>query len=319
LAQDALSFLRPGLWISGEEIAVRLGVSRAAVCKQVRALRASGYRIDSSPRRGYRLLEADLLDPERIASGLQTRFLGRELRCFQEVESTNDVARSLAESCPDGTVVLAEVQTKGRGRLARSWASPPGGIWMSVVLKPALPLSQAYRVNMAVSLAVTRALSRQYQLEGKIKWPNDILVRGRKISGILMEVRAELDRLEYVIAGVGLNVNIDPNRFPREWNVTSVSEELGGEVSRTELVQEILCGMEEAYLHLRSEEILEEWRAASATKGRYVRVRSPDGVLEGKAESLGEDGSLYLRTEKGLQRILAGDCLHLRGREEGEE
>jgi BirA family biotin operon repressor/biotin-[acetyl-CoA-carboxylase] ligase len=316
LAQGALSFLRPGLWISGEEIAAQMGVSRAAVCKQVRALRTSGYRIESSPRKGYRLLDADRLDPAQIRSGLITRFLGRELRYFQEVESTNDEARSLAESCPDGTVVLAEVQTRGRGRLARSWASPPGGIWMSVVLKPALPLSQAYRVNMAVSLAVARALSRLYQLEVKIKWPNDILVGGRKISGILMEVRAELDRLDYVIAGVGLNVNIDPNQFPREWNATSISNQLGCEVSRTELVQEVLRGMEEAYLHMGSEEILEEWRAISATTGRYVRVSSLDGDLEGKAESLGEDGSLYLRTESGLQRVMAGDCLHLRGREE---
>lgn len=316
MAQGALSFLRPGLWISGEEIAAQMGVSRAAVCKQVRALRTSGYRIESSPRKGYRLLDADRLDPAQIRSGLITRFLGRELRYFQEVESTNDEARSLAESCPDGTVVLAEVQTRGRGRLARSWASPPGGIWMSVVLKPALPLSQAYRVNMAVSLAVARALSRLYQLEVKIKWPNDILVGGRKISGILMEVRAELDRLDYVIAGVGLNVNIDPNQFPREWNATSISNQLGCEVSRTELVQEVLRGMEEAYLHMGSEEILEEWRAISATTGRYVRVSSLDGDLEGKAESLGEDGSLYLRTESGLQRVMAGDCLHLRGREE---
>jgi BirA family biotin operon repressor/biotin-[acetyl-CoA-carboxylase] ligase len=187
---------------------------------------------------------------------------------------------------------------------------------MSVILKPALPLSQAYRVNMAVSLAVARALSRLYQLEGRIKWPNDILTDGRKISGILMEVRAELDRLEYVIAGVGLNVNIDPNRFPAEWNATSISDQLGHDVSRTELVQEILSGIEEAYLNLGSEEILEEWRSLSATTGRYVRISSIDGDFEGEAVSLGEDGSLYLKTEKGLQRVLAGDCLHLRGREE---
>lgn len=316
MAHGALCFLCPGLWISGEEIAAQMGVSRAAVWKQVRALRASGYRIESSPRRGYRLLEADRLDPERIRSGLQTKFLGRELHYFREVESTNDVSRSLAESCPDGTVVLAEVQTRGRGRLARSWASPPGGIWMSVVLKPALPLSRAYRANMAVSLAVAKALSRLYQLRAAIKWPNDILIGGRKISGILMEVRAELDRLDYVIAGVGLNVNIDPSRFPAEWNATSISDQLGHDVSRTELVQEILREIEEAYLKLGSEEIFEEWRSLSATTGRYVRISSLEGDFEGEAVSLGEDGSLCIKTENGLQRVLAGDCLHLRGREE---
>jgi BirA family biotin operon repressor/biotin-[acetyl-CoA-carboxylase] ligase len=315
LAKDALGFLHPGLWISGEDIAARMGVSRAAVWKQVRALRASGYRIESSPRRGYRLLETDLLDPSRVSSGLKTKFIGSKLHYFQEVESTNDVARSLADSCPDGTVVLAEVQTRGRGRLARSWSSPPGGIWMSVVLKPRLPLSQAYRVNMAVGLAVTSALSCLYELEGKIKWPNDILVNGRKISGILLEVRAELDRLDYVIAGVGLNVNVDPSRFPEDWHATSISDQLGGNVSRTELIQEILRGIEEAYLNLESEEIIEEWRNLSDTTGRYVRISSTEGDLEGEAVGLGEDGSLCLKTKRGLQRVLAGDCLHLRGQE----
>jgi BirA family biotin operon repressor/biotin-[acetyl-CoA-carboxylase] ligase len=316
LAKDALSFLRPGLWTSGEEIAALLGVSRAAVWKQVRTLRAKGYRIESSPRRGYRLQQTDRLDPERISCGLQTKIVGSELHYFQEVESTNQVASSMTESCPDGTIVLAEVQTKGRGRLARSWASPPGGIWMSVVLKPALPLSQAYRVNMAMSLAVARALFSLYQLEGKIKWPNDILIGGRKISGILLEVRAELDRLDYVIAGVGLNVNLDPSQLPAECNATSVSDQLGYEVSRTELVQEILCGLDEAYINLEKEEIAEDWRGLSDTIGRYVRISSLEGDLEGEALGLGEDGSLLLKTEKGLQRVLAGDCLHLRGREE---
>jgi BirA family biotin operon repressor/biotin-[acetyl-CoA-carboxylase] ligase len=317
LALDPLSFLRPGIWISGEEIAARMGVSRAAVCKKVRTLRARGYRIDSSPRRGYRLQQADFIDPERIRRSLEAKLVGRELRYLQEVESTNQVASSLADSCPDGTVVLAEVQTRGRGRLARSWASPPGGIWMSIVLKPALPLSQVYRVNMAVSLAVTRALSSLYRLEGRIKWPNDILVGGRKISGTLLEVKAELDRLDYVIAGVGLNVNIDPAQFPAEWNATSVSDQLGADVDRTDLVAEILCRLEEAYLILGSREILEEWRALSATAGRMVRISSAEGDLEGEAVGLGEDGSLYIKTDNGLKRVLAGDCLHQRGLEEG--
>jgi BirA family biotin operon repressor/biotin-[acetyl-CoA-carboxylase] ligase len=170
---------------------------------------------------------------------------------------------------------------------------------------------------MAVSLAVTRALSRLYRLEGRIKWPNDILIRGRKISGILMEVRAELDRLDYVIAGVGLNVNIDPAQFPAEWNATSISDQLGHNVDRTDLVAEILCRLEEAYLNLESREILEEWRALSATTGRMVRISSAEGDLEGEAVELGEDGSLCIKTDNGLQRVLAGDCLHLREREEG--
>ena len=144
-----------------------MGISRAAVWKQIRALRARGYQIESSPRKGYCLLEADRIDPARIRSGLQTRFLGRELHYFQEVESTNDVSRSLARELPGRHRRSGRDPDQGKGRLSRSWASPPGGIWMSLILKPEMPLAQAYRVNMAVSVAVARALSRLYQLEGR--------------------------------------------------------------------------------------------------------------------------------------------------------
>ena len=186
MGNEILDYLGEGSWVSGEEMASRLGISRAAVWKQIKSLRAKGFEIESSTKKGYRLVnKPDLLDSNLLRSGLETRRLGRELHCHREVSSTNEYARSIAACCKDGTVILAETQTVGRGRLSRPWSSPQGGIWMSLVLKPEIPLAQAYRINMAVSVALARAIYGLYGLKADIKWPNDLLINDRKLCGIL--------------------------------------------------------------------------------------------------------------------------------------
>jgi BirA family biotin operon repressor/biotin-[acetyl-CoA-carboxylase] ligase len=316
LGSDLLSYLKSGSWVSGEEIASELGVSRAAVWKQVQALRTKGYKIESSTNKGYRLgANQDVLDPVMILKCLETDFVGKDLRYFREVRSTNETARQIAANCGNGTVVLAEVQTNGKGRLSRPWHSPSGGIWMSLVLKPEIPLAQAYRINMAVSVAIARALFRLYGIKAGIKWPNDLLVNDRKLCGILMEVSAETDRLEYVVVGVGINANIDVNNYPGNWNATSLSRETGSQVSRTKLIQTLLMEIEKAYKQMGSRDTYMEWRDRSVTLGRRVRVTSSDGDLEGQAVCLSEDGVLgiELAGEPGeIKRIVAGDCIHLR-------
>ncbi len=328
MGKEILDYLGEGSWVSGEEMASRLSVSRAAVWKQIKSLKARGFEIESSTKKGYRLVgKPDILDPDLLSSGLKTRRVGRELYCLRSVGSTNEYARSIAARCKDGAVVLSEVQTAGRGRLSRSWSSPEGGIWMSLILKPEIPMDQAYRINMAVSVAIARALYALFGLEADIKWPNDILINDRKLCGILMEISAEVDRLDYAVVGVGINVNTDVSGFPEEWNATSLSKELGRSVSRTELIQRILQEIEDAYESLGSMEIYEEWRDRSATLGRHVRITSASasacasasspsasasGDLEGKAVALSEDGALCLETDIGIKRILAGDCIHLR-------
>jgi BirA family biotin operon repressor/biotin-[acetyl-CoA-carboxylase] ligase len=308
-----LSRLFPGEWISGQEMAKSLGVSRAAVWKQVQILRAKGFEIESCTHRGYRLKSSpDLLESALIRSGLCTKTIGCKVNCFEEVDSTNHVARSLARSCPDGTVFLAESQTEGRGRLARSWHSPPGGVWMSIFLRPALPLAQAYRINMAVAVALARAVSNLYGLSARIKWPNDILIGERKLCGILMEISAEVDRIEYAVVGVGLNANIDVSCFPIEWRSTSLSQELGHEVSRIELIQKILQEVDDIYGSMAFEDLYHEWCSRSATLGKMVRITSGSGDLVGQAVKLAEDGALTLSTDEGYMRVLAGDCIHLR-------
>ena len=297
-------------------MAAKLGISRAAVWKQIRNLRKRGYEIEASTKKGYHLTcRPDLLDADMILSGLKTKWLGRDLRSFSEVNSTNEVAKSLAPSCQNGTVILAETQTQGRGRLSRHWASPPGGVWMSLILKPEMPLARVYQINMAVSVAVSRAIFSLLGLEAGIKWPNDLMIRERKICGILMEVSAEVGRLDYAVVGLGINANVSLCNFPEEWMSTSIARELGHEVNRRDLIQRILMDIEEAYEMMGSIEIYEEWRRRSVTLGRCVRITSNSGTLVGVVEDLNEDGALLLRTESGRQRVLAGDCIHLRAQE----
>lgn len=317
-AHDILSFLISGEWVSGEEMARRLAISRAAVWKQVQTLRQRGYEISSSTGKGYRLTKKiDLLDADRISRSLKTRWLGRDMRVFDEVSSTNAAAIDLVSGCPNGTVILAETQTRGRGRLSRPWASPPGGIWMSLVLKPAMALNHVYQINMAVSVALCRALSSLFGLDAGIKWPNDLLIRELKICGILMEVGAQVDRLDYAVVGLGLNANNDLSQFPAEWRSSSLAEQLGHDIDRCDLICRILEEIEVAYENMGGIEIFEEWRCRSLTLNRQVRITSAAGDLVGQAVDLAEDGALILQIGDEQKRVLAGDCIHLRAIETG--
>jgi BirA family biotin operon repressor/biotin-[acetyl-CoA-carboxylase] ligase len=311
-AADALSFLVPGEWVSGEDIARRQGLSRAAVWKQIQALRKRGYRIASSTRRGYLLMDQpDLLDASRIKKDLATRWLGRDLLILEQASSTNAVALSSVGQRQSGSVILAEIQKEGRGRLSRSWASPPGGIWMSLILKPDIPLSRVYRINMAASVSICRAISR-LGLEAGIKWPNDILIQEKKVCGILTELGAQMDRLDYVVVGVGLNANNDTAAFPSQWRSTSLAAELGRSIDRCALIAAILNEMEKAIDSMESQEIYEEWRSLSLSLGERVRISSAEGDLLGQVVDLDGDGALILQQGREKRRILAGDCIHLR-------
>ena len=303
-----------GSWISGQELAASLGISRAAVWKAVASLRAEGYEIEAS-KRGYRLSALpDLLTEDLIREGLRTELLGRRIIAAEALPSTNAEAKRFAAS-EEGTVVIAEVQTAGRGRMERSWHSPQGGVWMSVILKPQIPPAQAFRVNIAAAVAVARALEGLYGLEVKIKWPNDLMVGGRKVSGILTEVGADMDRREYAVVGIGINANLDPAALPEGWRATSISTELGRKVLRAELVQRVLEEVEGACeeMEASTDLLLEEWSIRSATLGRRVRIVTRVCEFEGLAEALQADGSLAVRRDGGLlERVIAGDCVHLR-------
>ncbi len=308
-----------GTWTSGQNLARSLGVSRAAVWKQVESLRSEGYEIEAS-RRGYRLVSMpDLLSADLVGAGLDTKFVGGTVISRRSLASTNAEAKRIAPWAEDGTVVVAEIQTGGRGRMERAWHSPRGGVWMSVILKPKIPPSLAPRVNMAAAVAAARALWGLYGLEVEIKWPNDLLVRGKKICGILTEIGAEIDSLDYAVVGIGINANIDPALFPEEWRATSISGELGREVRRVELIQRVLEELERACeeMAMSFDRIYQDWRGRSATFGRRVRIVTRNGEFEGSAVVLEADGALLVRRDDGRrERVIAGDCVHLRPAEE---
>src|SRR5882724_1481556 len=206
--------------VSGADLSHKLGISRAAIWARIEELRSLGYEIEASPHRGYRLLNApDLLHADDLLSSLgKTRAIGRDIRVFEETTSTNDVVEKLArDGVKEGVVVFAESQTKGRGRLGRKWMSPPRkGLWFSLLLRPAMRPTAATQLTIAAATGLSRAIRLHTGLKPEIKWPNDILIGGKKVAGILTELSAEVDRVRHIILGIGVGVNLDAGELPVE-------------------------------------------------------------------------------------------------------
>jgi BirA family biotin operon repressor/biotin-[acetyl-CoA-carboxylase] ligase len=308
-------------FVSGEAISDKLGLTRAAVWKHVEALRAQGYRIDAVPARGYRLgAVPDRLTPLEIRPLLNTHDLGQTLHWFEELGSTSDRAKELAEDGAEhGEVVIAEAQTAGRGRRGRAWVSPPRrNLYFSVVLRPELPPARAPELTLVASLAVCDAL-RQAGVAAGIKWPNDVLASGRKIAGVLTELAAEPERVHWVVVGVGLNVNARREDFPEELRdeATSVLVERGQPAPRALLAAACFTALED-WVDRHAEEgfapIRAAWRERSVTLGREVLVKEGARELTGVAEDIDDAGALLVRTRAGLERVLAGDVALLRAR-----
>ncbi|MDF2501506.1 MAG: birA [Anaerosporomusa subterranea] len=303
-----------GGYVSGEDISKVLNVSRTAIWKHMQALKDEGYEISSHPRLGYCLQTVpDLLLPNEICPRLTTDFIGHSIHYYTTVSSTNNEAKRLAnEGCPEGTIVLAEEQKVGRGRLARGWFSPfAKGIWLSVVLRPKFPPQEAPKCTLLAAVAMARAV-RATGVNCGIKWPNDILYNGKKLVGILTEMNAEMDAINYVVIGMGINVNTDASEFPEELRdiATSLSSVLGRTVSRTDLLIALLHELELLYKQAGEEgfsPILAEWRKLSATLGQPVDVFGITRCFSGIALDIDEDGALIVQTEAGLEKVIAGD------------
>lgn len=305
-------------YVSGEQLSHRLGISRTAVWKQIQNLRQQGYEIEAEPRRGYRLKgRPDRLLPQEITRQLTTSRLGKRIIYFEEIDSTNEVAKRLArEGAEEGTLVVAEAQTKGKGRLGRQWLSPPGeGIYFTLILRPPFPPQRAPQMTLIAAVAVARALSETTGLEVKIKWPNDILVNGRKVAGILTEMVADMDRIHCLVVGIGININQEKVAFPPEVAeiATSLKVELGRSLLRLPILIKCLSELERVYDIWQKEgfrPLLAEWKALSHTLGQWVKVNMMDEIVEGKAVEIEEDGSLIIQQKDGsFYRVIAGDVL----------
>lgn len=303
--------------VSGAELSQELGISRAAIWARIEELRQLGYEIEASPVLGYRLVSSpDVLHADDLLARLgKTKVVGRDIRVFEQTTSTNDVVEKLArDGVKEGVVVFAESQTKGRGRLGRVWTSPTRkGLWFSILLRPDLRPQETTQLTVAAATALWRAIHEETGLAPEIKWPNDILVRGRKVVGILTELSAEVDRVKHVTLGVGVDVNLAANEFPVELRkiATSLRIESGELVSRADLATTILRELDRDYARVcagKFSEVADEWEEHCSTIGQRVVISMGDRRLRGRAESLDDDGALRLRTEHGrLERIIGGD------------
>jgi BirA family biotin operon repressor/biotin-[acetyl-CoA-carboxylase] ligase len=303
--------------VSGAQLAEQLAISRAAVWARMDELRQAGYEIEAGPHFGYRLVSSpDALHADDLLARLgDTKVIGRDIRVFEETNSTNDVVEKLArDGVKEGVVVFAESQTKGRGRLGRKWMSPTHkGLWFSVLLRPELRPQEATQLTVASATALHRAIKSVTGLSADIKWPNDLLIGGKKVVGILTEMNAEVDRVRHVILGIGVDVNQDAVEFPPELNkiATSLKAETGEEISRAELATEILRELDADYARIcggKFSEVADEWEAGCATIGKNVSVQMGVRKIRGCAEALDDAGALLIRTEHGhLERIIGGD------------
>jgi BirA family biotin operon repressor/biotin-[acetyl-CoA-carboxylase] ligase len=303
--------------VSGAELSQQLGVSRAAVWARIEELRTLGYDIEASPHLGYRLVNSpDLLHADDLMSRLgKTKVIGRDIQVFEETTSTNDVVEKLARNgVKEGVVVFTESQTRGRGRLGRKWISPARkGLWFSILLRPDMRAQETTRLTVASATALRRAIESETGLRPEIKWPNDLLLSGKKVAGILTELAGELDHVRYVILGIGVDVNLNPGEFAGDVRktATSLKAELGRAVSRADMAVAILRELDRDYGRLSAgqfEAVADEWEGYCTTIGQEVVIRTSDREIRGRAESLAEDGALLLRTDHGhLERIVGGD------------
>ncbi len=303
--------------VSGAQLAEQLGISRAAIWARIEELRRVGYDIEAGPHLGYRLIDCpDALHADDLLARLShTKIIGRDIRVFEQTTSTNDVVEKLArDGVKEGVVVFAESQTKGRGRLGRNWHSPKNkGLWFSLLLRPDLRPQEATQLTVASATALRRAIQAVTGVSPEIKWPNDLLINGKKVAGILTELSAELDRIRHIIVGIGLDVNLDVAEMPAELRAiaTSLKIESGQEISRSELAAAILHELDEDYTRIcagKFPALADEWEAHCTTIGKNVTVQIGGRRISGRAESLDDDGALLLRTEHGhLERIIGGD------------
>jgi BirA family biotin operon repressor/biotin-[acetyl-CoA-carboxylase] ligase len=321
IEEEILQLLRehPSVFLSGEEISRRVMVSRTAVWKKVRHLRALGYEIEALTRSGYRFIQSpDLLLPSEIKPLLTTKLIGKTIHYFHSVDSTNSKAYQLAlAGAEEGEVVIAESQVKGKGRLGRHWLSPPFlNLYFSVILRPSIPPNQASLITLMAAVATADAIQNYSGLLPRIKWPNDILLRDRKVAGLLNEIHSEMDRVHFVILGIGINLNMEGKTFPKEIRslATSLKQEMGQTISRKVFLQSLLEELERWYdifLKEGGAAILEAWRDRARIMGKRVKVTSFGETLSGIAIDVDSDGALILKMRDGKQnRIVAGDVVY---------
>lgn len=308
-------------FISGEKISNKLGVSRATIWKYINSLKKEGYTIESVSRKGYKLLSSpDILNYEELKTHLTSKYMGRNVFYYDTIGSTNTKAKELAANgVPEGTVVISEEQTSGRGRLGRAWISPKyKGVWMSIVLRPDIDPMNVAKITQVGAAAVYNAI-KSLGIDTSIKWPNDIILNHKKVCGILTEMNAEINKINYVIMGIGINVNLDKEDILDDINsvATSLKIESNNSIDRKKLVSSLLNNFEALYEDFldnpKMKKTIDICKVHSAIIGKEIRVIKRDSTLNAKAIDINEDGKLVVQYKDGSKEALFSGEVSVRG------
>jgi BirA family biotin operon repressor/biotin-[acetyl-CoA-carboxylase] ligase len=309
----------PGEFVSGEAMCKAFGVSRTAIWKHIKDLQDAGYEIEAVRNKGYRLQSSpDLVTAAEIREGLSTSLLGQNIIYRDTIDSTNNLAQELAlNGAPEGTLVIADEQQQGRGRRGRNWFSPPhSGVWMSLILRPKLPLAHAAQITLVTAIALAKALSRVTGVQAGIKWPNDILFCKKKCCGILTEMHAEFDQIHHLVVGIGINVNVPQQDFPEDIQhiATSLQAVKGAKVSRAKVVQTVLEELEPLYRQYVANggfgTLRDEWKAHNITLGNDIVAHTAQGMIQGRALDIDEFGVLLVEEPSGeRKKIYSADIM----------
>ena len=309
-------------YLSGQDLSDVLRISRVAVWKQIKKIQMLGYTVESKQKEGYKLTKnSDLLLPWEIVSGLETKVLGQQAYYFDSIDSTQSQAMKMVnESKKEGTIIIAEKQTGGRGRTGRQWISPKGGIWFSIILHPKFDISNTTLFPIASSLALSIAIQKTCKISTELKWPNDLTIKGKKLAGMLIDASFESNKIENLVLGVGINFNVNVKEIekvlkktPNFYGVSSLNDQKN-KTSQIELIQSFLLELEKVYEELNNNQIkkiITEWTKRSSTIGKKVEMNTLNGKISGKAIKIDEDGGLIIKDKDKTNKVFAGDIVHL--------
>ena len=309
-------------YLSGQDLSDVLRISRVAIWKRIKKIQELGYVVESKQKLGYKLISnSDLLLPWEITSGLKTKIIGQQAYYFDSLDSTQNQALKMAgDPANDGSVIIAEKQTGGKGRSGRKWVSPKGGIWLSLILYPKFDISITTLFPIASALALSKAIEQVFKISPELKWPNDLTIKSKKLAGMLVDVSLESNKIEKLVLGVGINFDVDVKgiektlkKTPNFYGVASLGEHKK-EVKASYLVQVFFIELEKIYESLNKKDIkkiISEWTERSSTIGKEIEIDTVNGKIKGKAIKIDDDGALVINSNNKMTKIIAGDIIHL--------
>ena len=309
-------------YLSGQDLSDVLRISRVAIWKHIKKIQELGYVVESKQKLGYKLISnSNLLLPWEITNGLKTKTIGQQAYYFDSLESTQNQALKMADDpTNNGSVIIAEKQTGGKGRSGRKWISPKGGIWLSLILYPKFDISITTLFPIASSLALSKSIEQVFKISPELKWPNDLTIKGKKIAGMLVDVSLESNKIEKLVLGVGINFDVDVKSIEKKLKNTSNFygvASLGDykkDVKAPYFVQVFFIELEKIYESLNKKDIKKiilEWTKRSSTIGKEVEIETVNGKIKGNAMKIDDDGALVINSNNKITKIIAGDVIHL--------